>query len=264
MENHSNHADRHAAHETQDREDVQGYSIRSGHAQPGGLSVTANGLLFVPTETRLEPGIEQSWSFQITDTEGEVVTDFEEAHGERIHLIVVRRDLTRFQHLHPAMEDDGTWPLDLELPTPGVYRAFVDIVVDGRPTTLGVDLFAPGTVGIAPRLTSSRQATADEYEVVLRPDEIVAGEDTVLEFEIYRSGEAVSELAPYLGARGHLVALREGDLAYLHVHPLETDGESGIVEFRARFPTQGRYRLFLQARPEGELITTSFDVHIEQ
>ena len=264
MKHHSNHDDRHGAHETQDHEDVQGYSVRGGHAQPGGLSVTADGLLFVPTETRLEPGVEQPWSFRITDTEGSVVRDFEEVHGERIHLIVVRRDLTPFQHLHPEMEGDGTWSVHLELPAPGVYRAFVDVVVDGRPTTLGVDLFAPGTVKIAPRPPSSRQATADDYEVLLRSDEVVTGEDMVLEFEVRRNGEAVSELAPYLGARGHLVALREGDLAYLHVHPLETDSEGGIVEFRARFPTQGRYRLFLQARPEGELITTSFDVHIEE
>ena len=98
---------------------------------------------------------------------------------------------------------------------------------------------------------------------MLRPDEVTAGEDTVLTFEVQRNGEAISELAPYLGARGHLVALREGDLAYLHVHPIETDAESGIVEFRARFPTRGRYRLFLQARPKGELITTSFDMRID-
>ena len=26
-------------------------------------------------------------------------------------------------------------------------------------------------------------------------------------------------MEPYLGAKGHLVALREGDLAYLHIHP---------------------------------------------
>src|SRR5438477_3662407 len=31
-------------------------------------------------------------------------------------------------------------------------------------------------------------------------------------------------LQPYLGAYGHLVALRDGDLAYLHVHP---DGAPG-------------------------------------
>ena len=262
MDDHSGHAGPRAEHESQDHEHPRRHSAHGGHAQPGGLSVAADGLLFVPGETRLEPGVEHSWTFRILNAAGEIVTEFEEAHGERIHLIVVRRDLTRFQHLHPRMDDEGAWVVHLELPDPGVYRAFVDVVVDGRPTTLGVDLFASGDVDVASRPASSRRATFDDYEVVLRPNEIRPGEETVLAFEVRRDGAAVAELAPYLGARGHLVALREGDLAYLHVHPLEIESESGVVEFRARFPTQGRYRLFLQTRPEGELITTSFDVQI--
>ncbi len=37
--------------------------------------------------------------------------------------------------------------------------------------------------------------------------------------KVSRDGEPVNDLQPYLGAYGHLVALRSGDLAYLHVHP---------------------------------------------
>ncbi len=83
-----------------------------------------------------------------------------------------------------------------------------------------------------------------------------------IEFEVRQDG-GVAHLDPYLGALGHLVALRNGDLAYLHVHPEETDPEDGVVRFAVRFPTAGRYRLFLQAKPNGELITTSFDVQTE-
>jgi hypothetical protein len=55
-------------------------------------------------------------------------------------------------------------------------------------------------------------------------------------------------LAPYLGAAGHLVALREGDLAFLHVHPDASDAGAGRAAFAATFPSAGRYRLFLQYR----------------
>ena len=48
-------------------------------------------------------------------------------------------------------------------------------------------------------------------------------------------------LEPYLGAFGHLVAIRAGDLAYLHVHP---EGETGL-RFVVDVPTAGVYRLFL-------------------
>jgi hypothetical protein len=58
---------------------------------------------------------------------------------------------------------------------------------------------------------------------------------------------------PYLGAGGHLVALREGDMAFLHVHPTG-DGPS----FGATFPTEGRYRLFLQFKHDGRVQTVAF------
>ena len=61
----------------------------------------------------------------------------------------------------------------------------------------------------------------------------------------------------YLGAGGHLVALREGDLAFLHVHPLD-DG----VTFEATFPSAGRFRLFLQFKHAGRVQTVAFTEEI--
>jgi hypothetical protein len=69
---------------------------------------------------------------------------------------------------------------------------------------------------------------------------------------VTRDGRPVV-VEPYLGARGHLVALRDGDLAFLHVHP-----DPGRLRFMAAFPTAGRYRLFLQFRAEGRVHTAEF------
>jgi hypothetical protein len=230
----------------------------------GGLSVDADGLRFEPTKTRFTPGDLADWRFRIVTSENEVVTEFDEAHGQRGHLIVVRRDLTRFQHLHPTLNADGTWDVAaFSLPDPGVYRAFIDLVVDGRPMTLGFDLFASGMMEVAPRPDTSQLDSAEGYDVELLTDKVLAGKSVELAFELSRDGEAVSRLDPYLGALGHLVALREGDLAYLHVHPEETRPDSGRVEFGAQFPTPGRYRLFLQSKPNGTLITTHHDIRIE-
>lgn len=233
------------------------------HPAVGGLSLSNDGLRLVPAGTRFEPGEPTDWSFRIVTEDGRAVTDFDEAHGELLHLIVVRRDLTRFQHLHPDVTADGTCRVnDFSLPEPGAYRAFADIVVEGRSMTLGFDLFAPGTATVEERPDASRRAACEGYEVELVTEDVTTAEATRLLFEVHRDG-TVPNLEPYLGALGHLVALREGDLAYLHVHPKGTPDQPGRVEFDATFPTPGRYRLFLQMKPEGNLISPAFDVRID-
>jgi hypothetical protein len=74
-----------------------------------------------------------------------------------------------------------------------------------------------------------------------------------LGFAITRNGAPV-ETEPYLGAGGHLVALREGDLAFLHVHPTEEHG----VEFETELQPGSRYRLYLQFKHDGRVHTAEF------
>ena len=57
---------------------------------------------------------------------------------------------------------------------------------------------------------------------------------------------------PYLGARGHLVVLREGDLAYIHAHAEEDE-----LAFDVPFPSEGRYRLYLQFKVGGAVETAT-------
>ena len=49
-----------------------------------------------------------------------------------MHLIVVRRDLTGFQHLHPTTSDVGTCSVELRLASAGSYRVFADFKRNGR------------------------------------------------------------------------------------------------------------------------------------
>ena len=74
-----------------------------------------------------------------------------------------------------------------------------------------------------------------------------------LGFAITRDGKPV-ETEPYLGAGGHLVALREGDLAFLHVHPTDGDG----VAFETDLDPDSRYRLYLQFKHDGRVHTAEF------
>jgi hypothetical protein len=49
-------------------------------------------------------GIEQfQLRFRILDERGRTVRDFDVKNTKRLHLVVVRRDMINFQHLHPTL-----------------------------------------------------------------------------------------------------------------------------------------------------------------
>ena len=177
-----------------------------------------------------------------------------------MHLIVVRRDLIHYQHLHPLLGAEGTWSVPLVLPAPGVYRAFADFSAGGQPLTLGADLTAPGYHEPRPLTGPSGVVHADGYQVELDAGTPTADVESPLTFRITLRGEDVEELEPYLGALGHLVVLREGDLAFLHVHP--SGGTGPQITFHAVFPSMGRYKLFLQFAHASRVRTVDFTMEV--
>ena len=213
-----------------------------------GLAIADDGLRLDIDRRRFTPGEPGRFAFRILDEGGRPVRAFEEEQGRRMHLIVVRRDLRRFQHLHPRQAADGTWSVYLRLPVGGTYRAFADFQVAGEKHTLGQDLFADGPFEARELPAAADSAEVDGYRV-----NVTGGSSGDLAFTVRRDGAVVEDLQPYLGARGHLVALREGDLAYLHTHP-----EDGTLSFGAEYPTAGRYRLFLQFKHSGRVHTAAF------
>jgi hypothetical protein len=240
----------------------EGHGGHAGaHGTPGGLSVSAGGYTLSARPTVFEVGREEAFEVRILDPAGREVRNLDEQHEQLMHLIVVRRDLTHYQHLHPSLDEDGSWSVPLALPEPGVYRAFVDFSVNGEPLTLGVDLTAPGDLKVEPLPNPTNAVSIEDgYEIELEAETPTADTGSSLSFRIKRGGREVEDLEPYLGALGHLVGLREGDLAYLHVHP--TGGASAQIEFHTVFPSQGRYRMFLQFAHAGAIRTAAFTVEI--
>jgi len=242
----------------------------------GGLAVSEGGYALEVERTFLTAGERAPLRFRVTDARGRVVRDeFEPEHERELHLIVVRRDTAAFQHLHPRKDRDGTWVQDLTLPEAGVYRMYADVKIGGKKLTLATDLFVPGDFDPSELPAPEAIDEAGDLAVELSAPGVRAGRETELTFSVTRGGEPFEALEPYLGAKGHLVALREGDLAYLHVHPTEggdahehADGSTSSkahaneVKFAATFPTAGRYRLFLQVKTGGAVRTVAYTVEV--
>jgi hypothetical protein len=227
--------------------------------------VSQNGYTFRLAQTRTTAGTDVPVAFTIEGPDGNPVTEYDVEHDKELHLIAVRRDFSGFQHVHPEMADDGTWTTTLDL-TAGEWRLFADFKAIGADAlTLGNDLAVRGSYRPAPAPTADvLTSTVDGYTVTLEGD-LTAGADAKLTLTVTRDGEPVTDLEPYLGAYGHLVALRDGDLAYLHVHPEGSPGDGETepgpdVVFYAEVPSPDRYHLYLDFKHEGVVRTAAFTV----
>ncbi|MDQ3028475.1 MAG: hypothetical protein M3R09_00250 [Actinomycetota bacterium] len=253
-----------------------GHAAMAGGATATGLAVSEGGFTLRPERTFFEADQPARFAFRITDAQGRVVrVGYEPTHERELHLIVVRRDTAVFEHVHPRRAADGTWSVDLRLREPGTYRVYADFKIDGQARTLATDVFVPGDFRPKPLPAPDTTDEAAGYQVELRAGEPRAGREGELAFAVTRDGRPAENLEDYLGANGHLVALREGDLAYLHVHPTaageahehaggeqSTEAHGNEIKFAATFPTAGRYRLFLQFKTDGEIRTVAYTLEV--
>ncbi|WP_018654292.1 hypothetical protein [Actinomadura flavalba] len=241
-----------------------------GEALPGGLQVSQDGYTLTPETTTVPAGKKTDFRFTVTGPDGKPVTRYTALHGKELHLIVARRDLSGFQHVHPVRDAKGVWSVPLTLPDAGTYRFFTDVHPQGagEQLTLGTDVNVPGHFTPRDLPAPVQVAEVDGYEVRL-DGTLKPGQGTELTLTVSRDGRPVTDLEPYLEAYGHLVALRDRDLAYLHVHPdgAPGDGETrpgpGIT-FHAEAPSTGAYRLYLDFKHAGRVRTAEFTVHAGQ
>ena len=213
-----------------------------GELAPAGLALEQDGYRLVHARASFVAGRPYRYVFRILGPDGSVLRDYDVAHERRLHLIIVGREPDGpFLHLHPRQRADGAWSAPLQLPVAGSYRVFADFTTSGERRTLAIDLAATGGPPPVAWWDSS-------YVVKLR------AQGDRLVFDV-RGDRGPVETQPYLGAGGHLVVLREGDLAYIHAHAEEDE-----LAFDVPFPSEGRYRLYLQFKVGDTVETVHFEV----
>ena len=195
-------------------------------------------------------------TFTVRDSKGAPVTAYDVQHEKLLHLVVVRRDLGAYRHVHPTLGANGEWsvPIDLD---PGVWRVYADFKpTDGAASLAESDLSVAGDYEPAAQGADNDTASVDGYEVHLSQD------DGMLALHVQRDGVDVTDLEPYLGAFGHLVAIRAEDMTYLHVHP--QDGPAGPeVAFHTALDEPGRYRLFFEFQTDGTVHRAEFNLTVD-
>jgi hypothetical protein len=227
--------------------------------------------------------------YRIKDDEGDIVTDFAIAHEKVMHFIVVRKDLTHFQHLHPDFnQETGEFSVAVAFPAPGPYHFFADFTPGtGNPMKLPVTVSSDLTVGdvtdfqpqeVTPDTKKEVSVPSDYHVTYTLPSELQSQTPVTYSLVVEKDNQPV-RLENYLGALGHSVILKAGTLDYIHTHAGEQDdsmehGEHGghamppaqqenKIDFSTTFPDAGIYRIFTQFQHQGNVLTTAYTVAVK-
>ena len=257
-----------------------------------GVGVVANG---VTTAVRAAiqvggSGLQRPIDIEELTSDGARVRSFDVDMQRRMHLIVVSDDLSVFMHVHPTLENDGTFHDVVRFPRPALYHLYADAAPHG----LGHPVFRfdvpvavrAGASGSSRAAGSPAQtATAGPYLVRLSSDRMAAGADTPVSIVVTKGGRPASDLHPYLGAFAHVVAIGAADLSYTHVHAMAMRSSAPMpgmqmqggmdmgadalpasatvpptMHLSVRLPHTGDYKVWVQFNGGGRLYAAPFVV----
>jgi hypothetical protein len=216
----------------------------------------------------VQAGQPVDFAFQILQYDGTPLVKYKPEHDKLLHLIVARRDLSNFQHVHPNLGPDGVWHVPLTFAEAGEYKVFADFfpLWGIHNTVVGADVSVAGNYEPHPLPPVSATTTVDGYTLTAKGT-LSAGQMNDLTISVSKDGKPVTDLEPYLAAYGHLVVLRDGDMAYLHVHPngIPGDGKTKSgpdINFMASPPTYGIWRMYLDFQHKGVVHTAIWTVNV--
>ncbi|HYX89591.1 MAG TPA: hypothetical protein VE753_09495 [Gaiellaceae bacterium] len=226
-------------------------------------------------------------SFTIRQPSGAPLTSYRRGAGPHtgIHLIVVRDDLGVIIHRHPPVGSGGKAVQTVYFPSPGPYRVLVDAypAVKGAPRNfqLHEDIHVGGAYRPRPLPPFSPVAAPHGYHVSLRgPKRIHPIEATTLTARVADPSGHPVRFKPWYGALAHAIFFRAGSLDYFHTHVCgpSTPGCTSIfggarvvgrpagpgqLHVGVLLPVAGTWRLFLQFRDRGRILTAPFTLRVQ-
>jgi hypothetical protein len=224
----------------------------------------------VTTPKVLKAGEDIAFEFHVDDPmTNKPAREFEIMHERLYHLFVVSQDTKFFEHIHPQIQPDGSFHLNVKFPHAGLYRVLSDFYPKGAtPQLIASTLMVPGAgFKLEP---AKLQADVEpqkgenlEAELVMDPPQPLAGFKTLM-FVKLRPNDGIEK---YIGAWGHMLAASSDLIDLIHTHPfLVTDPEEGAykqVQFNMIFPREGIYRVWIQFQRKGVVNTVAFNIPVQ-
>jgi hypothetical protein len=231
-------------------------------------------------------GVPTVLSFRINQPSGAALTRYRTGSGPHtgVHLIIVRSDLGAIIHHHPKPQADGTFSQQVTFPTPGRYK----VVVDAYPQLGGALrnfqltrwITVPGKAAHQPLPPFRPVTTVDGYRFALQgKPKLRAIQPNFLTLHVTRPNGTPATFTPWFGALAHAIFFRAGDLAYFHTHVCSarttgctsllggarvtgTQTKPGVLRVGVLLPVGGTWRLFLQSKVDGRVLTAPFTLNV--
>ena len=226
-------------------------------------------------------------TFAIQQPSGKPLTTFAKGNGPHtgVHVLYVRDDLSSIIHRHPPVGADGEIDDEVTFKAPGRYRVVVDAYPDASGVQKNFQLFnwvtVAGKATAKPLPAFVQSQKVDGYTVAIqgRPD-LKAITASLMTITVTDPKGKPAKFTPYYGALAHAIFFREGSLDYFHTHVCApgtqgctstlgatqvtgTASKPGVLQVGVLVPVAGRWRLFVQVRADGHLITAPFTLDVK-
>ncbi len=240
---------------------------------------------FSPTGT-IQPHRPMRMTFAVQLPSGKPLTHYKTGPGPHtgVHLIIVRKDLAYIIHDHPPIEPNGVLHQTVTFPAPGPYRVLVDVYPDipgGQPNfQLFRTVQVAGAYHPLPLPPFKADQTVDGYHFDMqgRPH-LHAIQAAFVHVNVTDPQGRPVKFVPWFGALAHAIFFHAGSLDYFHTHvcapsapncasilgPTRITGRSsapGKITLGVLLPVPGTWRLFLQMKPHGRVLTAPFTLRV--
>jgi hypothetical protein len=226
-------------------------------------------------------------SFSIEQPDGTPLTQFKTGPGPHtgVHLIFVRKDLAYMIHTHPPV-GKKTISETVTFPEPGPYKVVVDVYPKTVSSAVNANFQLFDQVKVAgvykPQAlppTSSVQKVGGYTFQLHGAENLKALDATLVTVDVTGPGGEPAKFQPWYGALAHAIFFRKGTLTYFHTHvcapgvsgctsvlgPVKVTGSSstpGKLNVGVLVPAPGTWRLFLQLKPDGKVLTAPFTLKV--
>ena len=222
---------------------------------------------FKLSSNKITPNQDTTITINIKDKTGKPIDKFDTVHEKQMHFIIVSKDLSFFNHIHPDYKGNGVFTVTTQFPTAGQFKVIADITPTGmgamnKSQWISVQGEMPAEQAIKPDAALTK--VVDGKEVTLAIDHLMANMELNLNFTITdaQTKQPVTNLQPYLGAVGHVVILTKDAENYLHVHPTDEHASGPDAKFMTTFPHSGVYKIWGQFKQNNKVFTVPFVVKV--